>query len=270
MVALDEFRVASHLLRTARSSRTIALNHRSVIPLLDEGFFSWRVAPADMDRLWSNGWRHFGPMFYRYARANHNGVVMDVRPLRIALARFQTTRSQRRILGRNRDLTIRVRPTLIDDQRRSLFEVHKKRFNENVPEALEDFLGPDPARGPCLNLELGVYRKDRLLAASYFDVGSEAVSSVYAFFDPTEARRSLGILTMLHEISWALDRGCAFYYPGYAYAQPSHYDYKKNFIGIEAYDWEGWNSLSAASVAPHTTYATHPSPGGAVCPSGER
>jgi arginyl-tRNA--protein-N-Asp/Glu arginylyltransferase len=214
-----------------------------VIPLRDEGFFSWRVSPGEMDRLWSEGWRHFGPMFYRYSRAHHDGRLMDVRPLRVSLDRFRLSRSQRRVLARNRDLTVRVRPTLIDETRRVLFDSHKKRFAENVPEALEDFLGPDPARGPCLSLELGVYRGPRLVAASYFDVGHNAVSSVYAFFDLEESRRSPGILTMLHEITWARDRGCRFYYPGYAYAQPSHYDYKKQFAGIEWFDWQSWQPI---------------------------
>jgi arginine-tRNA-protein transferase len=217
-----------------------------VIPLRDEGFFSWRVSPGEMDRLWAEGWRHFGPMFYRYAHANHHGEIMDVRPLRVVLDRFRFSRSQRRVMARNRDLAVRIRPTLIDDTRRALFDQHKTRFTENVPESLEDFLGPDPARGPCLNLELGVYRGSRLIAASYFDVGHDAISSVYACFDLAEGRRSPGILTMLHEITWARDRGCRFYYPGYAYTQPSHYDYKKQFTGAEWFDWGSWRPIPAA------------------------
>jgi arginyl-tRNA--protein-N-Asp/Glu arginylyltransferase len=213
-----------------------------VTPLLDEGFFSWRVTPDEIDRLWSEGWRHFGPMFYRYARANHGGRIMDVRPLRITLEQFVPTKSQRRVLRKNEGLGVRVRPTMIDDTRRALFHAHRRRFVENIPDALEDFLGPDPARGPCLNLEIGVYAGARLLAASYLDIGRTAVSSVYGFFDPRESRRSLGILTMLHEIAWAQARGCRYYYPGYAYAQPSHYDYKKQFVGLEWYDWRKWTT----------------------------
>lgn len=213
-----------------------------MIPLLDEGFFSWRVTPAEMDSLWAQGWRHFGPMFYRYARANQGGQILDVRPLRLPLSLYLPTRSQRRILRRNADATVQIRPTVLDDTRRRLFQAHKARFRDNVPDALEDFLGPEPSRGPCLNVEISIHVQGRLVAASYLDVGSRAVSSVYAFFDPAESRRSLGIFTMLQEIAWARSRNCQYYYPGYAYAQPSHYDYKKQFHGLEVYDWRTWQA----------------------------
>jgi arginine-tRNA-protein transferase len=101
-------------------------------------------------------------------------------------------------------------------------------------------LGAEPSIGPCLNLEVGLYDHDRLVAASYMDVGAAAVSSIYGFFDPSEEPRSLGIATMLAEIQWAQARGCQYYYPGYAYAQPSHYDYKKQFKGLETFDWNHW------------------------------
>lgn len=211
-----------------------------VTPVKDEGFIAWQVPPAEMDRLWSEGWRHFGPLFYRYAQAQHGGRLMDVRPLRVNLELFQPSRSQRRVHRKNADLTMRVQPPHIDELRRALFHRHKARFVENVPDSLEDFLGVEPSIGPCLTLEVGLYAHDRLVAASYMDVGAGAVSSIYAFFDPIEEDRSLGIATMLAEMAWARDRGCRYYYPGYAYAQPSHYDYKKQFSGLESFDWEAW------------------------------
>lgn len=209
-------------------------------PVKDEGFIAWQVPPAEMDRLWSEGWRHFGPLFYRYAQAQHGGRLMDVRPLRVDLAHFHPSRSQRRVSRKNADLTVRVQPPHIDDIRRAMFHQHKSRFVENVPDSLEDFLGAEPSIGPCLTLEVALYQKNRLLAASYMDVGASAVSSIYGFFDPIEESRSLGIATMLAEMAWARDRGCQYYYPGYAYAQPSHYDYKKQFLGLESFDWHAW------------------------------
>ena len=196
-----------------------------------------------MDRLWAKGWRHFGPLFYRYAQAQHGGGLVDVRPLRIDLARFERSKSQRRVWRRNEDLRISIRRTRLDETRRTLFNRHKQRFTENVPDSLEDFLGADSSSGPCVNVEVAVQRGSRLLAASYLDLGHAAVSSIYGFFDPDESARSLGIFTMLVEIEFACQRGCRHYYPGYAYLQPSHYDYKKQFHGLEAFDWKSWTPM---------------------------
>ena len=212
-------------------------------PIRDEGFFSWRVSPEELDRLWSTGWRHFGPMFYRYAQALHGQQLMDVCPLRVRLPGFSPSKSQRRTQRRNADLTVRVQPASLDEHRRTLFHEHKRRFIENVPDSLEDFLGPDPTRGPCLTVEVGCYLGSRLIAASYLDVGLAAVSSVYALFDPDHEDRRLGVFTMLAEMQWATQRGCQFYYPGYCYLQPSHYDYKKQFAGLEWFDWKTWRTL---------------------------
>ncbi len=214
-----------------------------MIPVKDEGFIAWQVPPEEMDRLWSDGWRHFGPLFYRYAQAQHGGTLMDVRPLRIDLRTFRLSPSQRRVLTKNKDLTVQVRPTRLDDTRRQLFNEHKQRFTENVPDSLEDFLGAEPTLGPCTNLEVSATLNGQLVAASYMDIGHKAVSSIYAFFDPGHRRRSLGLFTMLAEIEWALQRDCRYYYPGYAYVQPSHYDYKKQFHGMESYDWRKWEPI---------------------------
>jgi arginine-tRNA-protein transferase len=196
-----------------------------------------------MDRLWAKGWRHFGPLFYRYAQAQHGGALMDVRPLRIDLGRFRLSKSQRRVWRRNQDLSISIQPTRLDDTRRALFHRHKQRFTENVPDAIEDFLGADASPGPCDNVEVSVFSGSKLVAASYLDLGRAAVSSIYAFFDPEASARSLGIFTMLVEIDFAMNRGCRHYYPGYAYRQPSHYDYKKQFHGLESFDWQRWSAM---------------------------
>jgi arginine-tRNA-protein transferase len=212
-------------------------------PLKDEHFVSWERSPEQMDALWENGWRHFGPIFYRYRQCVTPGGLRNVQPLRVDAHRFAPSRSQRRVLRKNGDLQIRVRTAELLENRQRLFDLHKQRFAENVPNSLEDFLGPAPHAGPCHTLELGAFLGDRLLAASYLDVGATGISSIYAFFDPEESARSLGTATMIWEILFARQTGRRWHYPGYAYIEPSGYDYKKHFGPMEHYDWNSWRSL---------------------------
>lgn len=210
----------------------------------EQYFVSYGVSPAAMDALWASGWRHFGIIFFRYRRATVPGGNCTVVPLRVDLERFTLSRSQRRIVARNRDARVVVGETSPAREKEELFERHKRRFRENVPESLSDFLSHAPARVPCRNEEICVYLEDRLVAASFLDVGSRSTSAVYAMFDPAESRRSLGIYTMLLSIRRARDLKCRYYYPGYACAEPSVYDYKKRFAGLERYDWRGgWHPL---------------------------
>ena len=87
-----------------------------------------------------------------------------------------------------------------------------------------------------------------MIAVSYLDLGREAASSVYAIFEPEVARRSPGIFTLLQEIEFARSTGRRFLYLGYATHEPSHYDYKKRFLGLERFDWLGnWIPLTPAA-----------------------
>jgi arginine-tRNA-protein transferase len=209
--------------------------------MINEFFVANQVRPADMDWLWSQGWRHFGTYFFRYSMALQGGVPCHVIPLRLDVTRFQPSTSQRRTLRRNRDLEVAIRDTAIDSPKEALFDRHRQRFEENVPDSLYDFLSTEPASVPCINREICVYGGDRLLAVSFLDIGEAATSAVYAAFEPDESKRRLGIFTMLRAIEYSRDLGARYYYPGYAYREPSGYDYKKNFAALEYFDWsDGW------------------------------
>lgn len=205
----------------------------------EEYFLCWSAGPRRMDELWADGWRHFGAVFFRYRGWKHGGRLHTIMPLRIDLSAFAPSRSQRRVLARNRDLRVEVSATRLDAETERMFRSHKRRFTEDVPESLDDFLSHAPASVPCRNETVRVYAGGRLVAAQFLDLGQAATSAVYAMFDPAESRRSLGIYTMLLAIDYSRANGFRYYYPGYACREPSLYDYKKNFAGLEYFDWRG-------------------------------
>jgi leucyl-tRNA---protein transferase len=211
----------------------------------DEYFIALEVPPAYMDRLWASGWRHFGWYFFRYRTSWHDGKRYSVIPLRIDLARFEVSKSQKRVLARNDDLEVVVRDAFVDAAKRRLFAEHSVRFERDRPSGLENFLSPEPSTVPCTNREIAVYAGDRLVGVTFLDVGARATSAVYAIHDPMESKRSLGIFMMLESIRYSRQLGCRYYYHGYAYREPFAYDYKKRFSALYYYDWElGWRPYS--------------------------
>jgi len=205
--------------------------------LINEEFYADHLLPEQMDSLWAIGWRHFGTHFFRY---NVGLLIDDVRfvlPLRIRLDDFTFSKSQRRVLRRNADVEVEVRPIEIDEASKELFERHKTRFRHGVPNSIYNFLSHRPAVSPSEAKEIRVTKEGQLLAVSYFDVGADSTSGIYAMFEPTVTDRSLGVFTMLKEIEYSIETGREFYYQGYAYQGPSFYDYKKRFRGTEAFDW---------------------------------
>lgn len=221
----------------------------------DQGILA-SAPPELMDHLWSQGFRHFGRQFFRYnLDLSDKGLLNHILPLRIVLDDFTPSRSQRRVMKRNADLAVEIGPAVVNESREALFFRHRERFTSNVPDTLRVFLPEEnPATAPCDCREVRLLENDRLLAVSYLDCGAEAVSSVYAMFEPDAAARSPGILTMLEEIDFARRTGRRFLYPGYATLEPSHYDYKKSFAGLQAYDWKSgtWLPLSHFQNPPDT------------------
>ena len=211
---------------------------------IDEYFFADEVTPEQMDYLWAHGWRHFGTYFFRYAALAKSEGQYHVTPLRIRLANFSLTTSQQRVLKKNQDLELEIRDACIDPVKIALFDRHKTRFTENVPRSLYDFFTPQPAHIPCHTKEVCLYKNGELLAASFLDIGAQATSSVYSIYEPTETNRSLGIQLILLSIAYSLRLGVQYYYPGYAYREPSHYDYKKRFRGLEEFDWQEWRAIT--------------------------
>lgn len=206
-----------------------------------EWFISLSESPERMDFWLENGWRHFGVYFFRHQTNLMNDEIFHVEPLRIKVENFELSKSQRRLYSVNSDLKILVREAAVTEEKENLFLQHAERFSDNRPDSLFDFLSEQPATVPCETKEICLFKNEKLVAVSFFDVGKTSISSLYAMFDPDESKRSLGIYTMLLEIELSQKLRKTYYYPGYSYREPSIYDYKKRFSALEYLDWKtGW------------------------------
>jgi leucyl-tRNA---protein transferase len=205
-------------------------------PLIFEQTVLQAVPPKVLDAYWSRGWRHFGVEFFRYSVSFDETGQKVIQPLRLNLRKFHLTKSLRRVLNRNADLRVVWTEASLHPGVCDMFQRHKTRFVTNVPEDLGEFLGRPPGLVTACH-ELQVWLGETLVAASFFEASDTSASGVYGIFEPEYAERSLGTFTMLQEVLWAQERGLAYYYSGYATREPSHYDYKKRFAGLEIYDW---------------------------------
>ncbi len=220
----------------------------TLLPRFEESFVSTHMAAPAMDALWAQGWRHQGAMFFRYTHCIMQGVEHNIVPMRIDLPQFVMSKSQRRVWRRNADLRWEVVPAEIDDALNQMFVRHTVRFVENIPFSLQDFLGESPSTVPCRCYAFKAWLGDRLVAASFMDVGMNSTSSVYAIFDPEHARRGLGTMTLLKEIEVAHRAGKRFMYHGFGTPLHSRYDYKKMFRPLQGLDWTTGNWMPLDTV----------------------
>lgn len=191
-----------------------------------------------IEEYWEKGWI---TRYYGFTRANfdaYNDRYFKVFPTRYKLDEFTFTKSLRRVLNKNKDLKSIVRPLRITDAKEKLYVGYQAaRYNQTPRSSLAqcyDFIKYFPSD----LTELCVFKDERLIACTILEVGNDSVVSNICFWDLSESRRGLGMLTVLLEIKYALSRNMKYYYLGHYYKQNPRYQYKARFGGLELFNWE--------------------------------
>lgn len=81
----------------------------------------------------------------------------------------------------------------------------------------------------------------RLVATAVTDLLTVGVSAIYTFFDPDEARRSLGTYSVMHQVAWAQHLGLRYVYLGYWIANCKKMTYKSQFRPLELRQGKCWS-----------------------------
>lgn len=199
-----------------------------------------RLPPDAYQSLMDRGFRRSGVVVYRPVCTGCRECV----PIRIAVADFKISRSQRRILRRNTDVTVRVDQPSFSEEKHRLFVAYlRTQHDGSMSEAradFEEFL----YHSPTTTLEMTYLLEGRLVAVGIVDLCPTALSSVYFFFDPAFHRRSLGIFGGLCEIEECRRRGLSWWYLGYYVRDCGRMNYKACFRPHELLDPGGnWNRI---------------------------
>ncbi|RMH72859.1 MAG: arginyltransferase [Gemmatimonadetes bacterium] len=190
------------------------------------------VRPQVLDELLAAGWRHFGIHFFR----PRCPACQACQPIRIPVKTFSPSRSQRRALRKNTDVTLEIVPP---EPRLDTFHLYarhnQQRFKTN---ASPEFYLWGLTDNVCQTKEFRYKLNGRLIAAGFIDEGITSLSSMYFVYEPRYAKRSLGVFSILKEIEYAQKTGREYYYLGYYIEGNSHMSYKNAFKPNEIYDWE--------------------------------
>jgi arginyl-tRNA--protein-N-Asp/Glu arginylyltransferase len=81
----------------------------------------------------------------------------------------------------------------------------------------------------------------RLVGAVLIDVLGDGISMIYSFYDPEEARRSLGSFMILDNLARVKRLGLPYLYLGYWVRGSRKMDYKSRFLPQERLTAEGWS-----------------------------
>lgn len=182
------------------------------------------LAAATSEALLLRGFRRSGRIFYRPRCPACRACVS----IRIPVDAFRPSRSQRRVLRRNRDVRVVVGPPELSAAKMDLYRRYLGAQHPDSPQSLgAEALGEFLYESVVDSREIEYRRADdMLIGVSIIDVTERSVSSVYHYFDPAEARRSPGVFSVLQEIELAGAWDKPHYYLGFWIEQCRTMHYK--------------------------------------------
>lgn len=181
--------------------------------------------PDTYQALMDRGFRRSGQVVY----ANLCPSCRECVPIRVPVEHFAPSKSQRRVRRRNQDLAIRFAPPYCDASRLELYNRYQAQqhgdTNSYTAESYAQFL----AAGGENAVEMSYWLNDRLVAVGLVDVCAISASSVYFYFDPDHAQRSLGVFSALREIEECRARSLPYWYAGYYVRGCGKMTYKRDY-----------------------------------------
>ena len=202
------------------------------------------VRPEEHEQALNSGVRRFGETYFHPVCENCQECV----PLRVPVSDFVPSKSQRRVLRANPDISLEIGEPMMDGERLDLH--HRFHLEKHLK---QDW--PEPQTNPVDYLTNFVlnsvpthefrYRLDgRLVAIAYVDESPGALSSQYAFYDPELAARSLGTFDVLKEIETAKRWKKRFLHLGYYVRGCRSMVYKASFRPHEILVSGEWQKAS--------------------------
>ncbi len=187
------------------------------------------VTTSELDALLERGWRRFGPVYFRPACDGCGECVT----LRVPVATFSPSKSQRRARRSTEKLRRVVGRPLVDARRLELYETwhHDRevarswRQNEQSADRYAVYFAL-PLRA---ERELSFFDYERLVGVGLFDETPQAISAIFFFYDPAYAALSPGTANVLALIDRARERGLEHVYLGYRVSECASLKYKASF-----------------------------------------
>lgn len=193
------------------------------------------------DLLINSGFRRSGEQIYR----PHCPTCQACQSIRIPVQQFKPSKSQKRILNKNCDLSVLVS----HEDNDAYYPLYETYINERhtdgsmYPASYQQYLGFIKSQWMKPTF-LEMYLDQDLVGVAVTDELSDAFSALYTFFLPSLANRSIGTYAILKQIELTQDRNKPYLYLGYQVDDCQKMNYKSNFLPHERFFNNKWQLIT--------------------------
>ena len=215
------------------------LDNRDAITLFVDP--NYPIVMKQYSQLAQLGFRRSGSNVYR-PHCTNCGLCI---PVRVPVDEFKASRSQRRNIKANEEITYTVVDAVFKNEHYELYRKYMKGrhagggMDSDEPDSYETLISADWSLSKLLEFRL----KDQLVMVAVIDCFDDGVSAVYTFFDPDYSNRGLGVFGILSEIEYVKSLQLDWLYLGYWNPKTHKMDYKSKYQPLEFFDGQEWQWL---------------------------
>lgn len=197
------------------------------------------LSPAIYDELITIGFRRSGEIVLRPACGHCQQCVS----LRIPVADFLPSKSQRRKIKANNDINVNLVTTPDYSKYHDLYAQYitskhaESEEMQNVDNIFDTFLSSQWSNTFSIEFSLA---NDELVCVAICDQLKDGWSDVYTFYNPTMTKRSLGNFAILAQIELLKQRAEKYLYLGYWIKDCDKMNYKTQYKPCEGFVNDQW------------------------------
>ena len=188
----------------------------------------------EQQEMLERGWRRFGNMhFVPVCKA-----CTMCTTIRIDVAKFKFSKSQKRILNKNKDTQVYIQKPTVTHEHIDLFNKYhkqmetKKQWNENIID-VQEYHNSYVNGAHEFGKELLYFRDDKLVAVALCDILPSGMSAIYCYYDHDYEDLSLGKFSILAQMSIAKQAKVPYLYLGYWIKDHLSMGYKEEYKPFE-------------------------------------
>ncbi|MCT7561905.1 arginyltransferase [Aliarcobacter butzleri] len=180
------------------------------------------------------GWRRFGRMhFVPECRSCTKCVSM-----RIDVNNYKFSKSEKRVISKNQDTKLYIRPPSVTMEHLSLYDKYHKFMNDKKdwtysPIDVDDYVRSYVESSENFAKEFLYMRDDKLIGVALVDILPKAISAIYCYYDHDYSEFSIGKFSILAQIKIAKELNIPYIYLGYWIKDHFSMGYKEKYSPFE-------------------------------------
>lgn len=193
-----------------------------------------------LDQYLSNGWYRMGPTIFTTDFLFYEGEFCLVIWLRYRLSDYNISKSYRKLQKLNKSFTYEVMPFQINEDYERLYQKYILTMPPGRVSSLSELLYGNLQQNVYDSFVVNLFDGNKLIGVGIFDLGEKSAAGIATFYDPDYKKHSPGRYIIFSKISYCMQHGFEFFYPGYVVAGVKAFDYKLGLGGnsVEFYDWK--------------------------------